>query len=205
MLIGFDRPAAEAFVNLTTGAALPEKGEIISLERPTREIVDSEEWLSFVERFGIASDRIVLLEAMTVAQNLAIAFDLELDPVPPEIRARVVALALDAGIEASQLDTPVADAAPLARSRIYLARALALDPAVLILEHPTASLSAEDAQLFAATVKRIAEKRGLTTIGLLMDERFARATGGRLLFWQPASGEMRPPSRFALRRLKRHF
>ena len=82
MLIGFDRPAAEVFVSLITGAALPDKGEVISLGRPTHDIADSDEWLAFVERFGIVSDRIVLLEAMTVAQNLAISFDLELDPVP---------------------------------------------------------------------------------------------------------------------------
>ena len=76
MLLGFDRPAAEVFVNLITGASLPDKGEVASLGRPTSAIADSDEWLAFVERFGIVSDRIVLLEAMTVAQNLAISFDL---------------------------------------------------------------------------------------------------------------------------------
>ena len=59
MLIGFDRPAAEVFVNLMTGAALPDEGEVISLGRPTREIKDSDEWLSFVEQFGIVSDRLM--------------------------------------------------------------------------------------------------------------------------------------------------
>ena len=62
MLIGFDRPAAEVFVNLITGASLPDKGEVASLGRPTSAIADSDEWLAFVERFGIVSDRIVLLE-----------------------------------------------------------------------------------------------------------------------------------------------
>jgi ABC-type branched-subunit amino acid transport system ATPase component len=198
MLIGFDRPAAAALVNLITGASLPEKGEVISLGRPTHEIVNSDEWLSFVERFGIASDRVVLLEAMTVAQNLAISFDLEIDPVPPDIRARVLSLAGEAGIDESSLETRVADAPPLLRARVYLARALALGPAVLILEHPTAGLPAGDAKEYAATVKRVSARRALTTVGLLMDEDFARATGGQLLYWQPATGELRPPSRFAL-------
>jgi ABC-type branched-subunit amino acid transport system ATPase component len=35
MLMGFDRPAAEVFVNLVTGAALPEQGEVTSLGRST--------------------------------------------------------------------------------------------------------------------------------------------------------------------------
>ena len=52
MILGFDRPAAEVFVNLITGASLPDKGEVASLGRPTSAIADSDEWLAFVERFG---------------------------------------------------------------------------------------------------------------------------------------------------------
>lgn len=190
MLLGFDRPAAEVFVNLITGASVPDKGEVASFGRGTSSIADSDEWLAFVERFGIVSDRVVLLDAMTVAQNLAISFDLELDPVPPTIMARVSALAAEVGIAAPSLDSVVADAAPLLRSKIHLARALALDPEILVLEHPTANLSPDDAKSFAAVVRTIAGQRRLTTIGLLMDETFAKASGGRLLTWQPATGEM---------------
>ena len=194
MLLGFDRPAAEVFVNLITGASLPDKGEVASLGRSTSAIADSDEWLAFVERFGIVSDRIVLLEAMTVAQNLAISFDLALEPVPPEIMTRVAALAAEAGIGGASLETRVTDAAPLLRAQIFLARALAFDPAILVLEHPTANLSPEEAEAFAAIVSKVSTRRSLTTIGLLMDEKFAKATGGRLLIWQPATGETRPPS-----------
>jgi ABC-type transporter Mla maintaining outer membrane lipid asymmetry ATPase subunit MlaF len=199
-VIGLDRPAAEVFVSLVTGAALPERGEVISLGRPTREIVNSDEWLAFVERFGIISDRLVLLEALTVAQNLAISFDLELDPIPADVVSRVSSLAGEVGIEPSLLDTRVSDAPALLRSRIHLARAIAADPAVLLLEHPTARLTAQEAREYADVVKHISETRRLTTLGLMMDEAFARAVGGRLIFWQPATGEMRPPPRFALRR-----
>ena len=194
MLIGFDRPAAEVFVNLITGASLPDTGEVESLGRSTRAIADSDEWLAFVERFGIVSDRIVLLEAMTVAQNLAISFDLDLEPVPPVIMTRVIQLGNEVGIDAHQLESRAGDVPPLVRSKIYLARALALDPAILVLEHPTANLPVGDAKAFAAIVSAVAARRGLTTVGVLMDEKFAKATGGRLLMWQPATGEMKERS-----------
>ena len=190
MLLGFDRPAAEVFVNLMTGASLPDTGDVTCLGRSTAAIADRDEWLRFVERIGIVSDRIVLLEAMTVAQNLAIAFDLNLEPVPPDVMTRVAALAAGVGIDAVTLDTPVAHAAPLLRSRIYLARALSLDPEIVVLEHPTANLSADDAKAYAAVVRTVSERRRLTVIGLLMDEKFAKATGGRLLTWQPATGKI---------------
>src|SRR5688572_30644450 len=190
MLVGFDRPAAEVFVNLITGASLPDKGHVVSLGRATTDIADSNDWLGFVERFGIVSDRIVLLEAMTVAQNLAISFDLNLDPVPPAIMSRVATLAAEVGIDPARLEMPIRDAASLLRSQIYLARALAFSPDVLVLEHPTAHLQPDDGKAFADIVKGVSQKRGLTTIGLLMDERFAKATGGRLLMWQPATGDV---------------
>ena len=194
MLIGFDRPSAEIFVNLVTGATLPDKGEVISLDRPTAAIATSDEWLTFVERFGIVSDRIVLLEAMTIAQNIAISFDLKLDPVPPEVMTRVTVLAGDVGIEAGALDARVGDISPLLRVQINLARALALDPQIVLLEHPTANLSPDESAQYAAIVKHAAGRRGLTVIGVLMDEKFAKATGGRLLFWQPATGELKERS-----------
>ncbi len=194
MLLGFDRPTAEVFVNLITGASLPDTGEVSILGRPTSAIADSDEWLAFTERFGIVSDRIVLLEGMTVAQNLAISFDLALEPVPPEIMTRVTRLAAEVGVDAASLNTRVADAAPLLRSQIFLARALALDPAIMVLEHPTANLSPDDAKAFATIVSAVSTRRGLTTVGLLMDERFAKATGGQLLVWQPATGKVCPPS-----------
>ena len=190
MLIGFDRPAAEVFVNLITGASLPDKGQVVSLGRPTTAIADSDEWLGFVERFGIVSNRIVLLDALTVAQNLAISFDLNLEPVPPAIMFRVSALAAEVGIEETRLETPVRDVTPLLLSQIYLARALAFSPDVLVLEHPTAHLQPDDGKTFADIIRLVSEKRRLTTIGLSMDERFAKATGGRLLMWQPATGEV---------------
>jgi ABC-type transporter Mla maintaining outer membrane lipid asymmetry ATPase subunit MlaF len=191
MLIGFDRPAAEVFVNLVTGATLPDRGEVVSLGRQTADITSSDEWLAFVERFGIISDRIVLLDAMTVAQNLAISYDLNLENISPEIMARVTALAHEAGIDAHNLDMRVSESSPLVRSQVYLARALALDPAVLLLEHPTANLAPDEAHQYAAIVKTVSDERSLTTVGLLMDEKFAKATGGRLMFWQPATGEIK--------------
>jgi ABC-type uncharacterized transport system ATPase subunit len=202
MLIGFDQPSAEVFVNLMMGVALPDRGDVIALERPTREIVDSAEWLAFADRFGMVSGRIVLLDAMTVAQNLAIAFDLQLDPVPADVHAKIAALANTVGIPEADLDLPVARAPALLRSRICLARALAFGPDVVLLEHPTASLTPDEAKEYALAVKHVFDERPTTIIGVLMDEVFAAGTGGRLLYWQPATGEVRAPSKLAQLRRK---
>src|SRR3954470_13610338 len=102
-LIGLDLAAAETFVNLITGAVLPDKGEIITLGERTTAILDSAVWLKFVEQFGFVSDRIALLDAFTAAQNLAIPFSLEIDPIPAGIQARVSALAAEVRISVAEL------------------------------------------------------------------------------------------------------
>jgi ABC-type transporter Mla maintaining outer membrane lipid asymmetry ATPase subunit MlaF len=187
-LTGLDLPAAETFVNLITGAVLPDKGEVITLSRTTSSIVDPDVWLKFVEQFGFVSDRIALLDSLTVAQNLAIPFSLEIDPIPPDVISRVAALAGEVGIAEAELVTGVGEASASLRARVRLARALALDPVVMVLEHPTATLAAAETKAYAVVLREIWQRRKLTLIALSMDERFGTALGGRLLVWQPATG-----------------
>jgi ABC-type transporter Mla maintaining outer membrane lipid asymmetry ATPase subunit MlaF len=190
-LIGLDLPASETFINLITGAVLPDTGEVVTLGRLTSSIVESDIWLKFAEQFGFVSDRIALLDALTVAQNLAIPFTLEIDPVPADAFSRAAALAEEVGIAPSELHPLTGEAGPLLRAKVRLARALALDPLVMVLEHPTATLSQEELKPYATTLGEIWERRKLTLVALSMDEKFGKALGGRLLVWQPASGEFK--------------
>ena len=195
-LLGFDEPAAEMFVNLITGATLPEKGSVRSLGLDTASIASGDDWLRFVERFGFVSRRIVLLEGMTVAQNLALPFDLELEPIRLDVVPRVTLLADEVQIDNNDLTTNVAQADAMLRARTWLARSLAHDPEMLVADHPSAGLSVEQSKTLAKLLREISERRRLTTIVLTMDEKFAREVGGRLLEWQPATGEFRARRRW---------
>ncbi len=130
------------FVNLVTGASLPDRGDVRLFGRSTAAIADSADWLTVVDRFGIVSARAVLLEALTVVQNLAMPFTLEVDPPSAEVRERAVALAAEVGLPDATLDRPVGELDAGGRSRVRFGRALALDPAIVVFEHPTAELSA---------------------------------------------------------------
>lgn len=189
-LIGVDAHAAAMFVNLATGAVLPDRGHVITLGRMTSEISGSDEWLAFVERIGFVSDRVVLLDAMTVAQNLALPFDLQLDPIPASIVSRVEQLATETGLRSSALSLKVGDASPLVRATVALGRAVALEPELLLLEHPTAQLSAEDARAYAAALRQLWERRRPAIVALTMDEKFAKGMGAAVREWRPVSGDL---------------
>ena len=58
-ILGLDQMSAEMFINLATGATLPDAGEIRVFGRATSAIADSTDWLATVDRFGIVSERAV--------------------------------------------------------------------------------------------------------------------------------------------------
>jgi putative ABC transport system ATP-binding protein len=183
-LLGFDRVAAEVLVNLVIGAALPDQGDVHAFGTSTRSITDVDAWLAAMPRFGILSERVVLLESLTVAQNLALPFSLEIDPVPVEVRKQVRALADEVGL-GPWLEEPVGTLGPGALQRARLGKALALGPRVLLAEHP---LPEDQVARFAADLVSIAAGRNLALLVMTADAAFARAASSRTLTVNPATG-----------------
>ena len=190
-LFGFDAAAAEVFVNLVTGASVPDEGDVSVDGQNTRDISTDTEWLASLDRFGIVTERAVLLEGMPLAANMALPFTLAIDPMPAEVRAKVEVLAAEAGLDPARLDAPVAALSAEDRVRAHLARALGTAPALLLLEHPTARLEPASAVAIGRTVHQVALARGLAWVALTEDEHFARGAGGTKLRLKPATGELR--------------
>jgi ABC-type transporter Mla maintaining outer membrane lipid asymmetry ATPase subunit MlaF len=189
-LLGFDQTTAEVFVNLVTGASLPDRGTVRLFGRATADIADSADWLNVIDRIGIVTRRAVLLDALTVVQNLAMPYTLEVEPPSPDIRDRAVALAREVGLVESCFDRPIAQLDPTGLFRARLGRALALDPGVLLLEHPTAEVPPADIVELAAQCRHVAAKRGIATLALTADRGFASAAAPRVLTLEPASGRL---------------
>jgi ABC-type transporter Mla maintaining outer membrane lipid asymmetry ATPase subunit MlaF len=190
---GLDAGAAEVLVNLVTGASLPDQGEVRVLGRLTAEIATGDEWLASLDRFGIISPRGVLLEAVTVEQNIAMVFDLMIDPVPPETAARVRELAAVCGI--SDVTAITGQTPPEIRARVHLARAVALEPALLVLEHPTAGISDAAREALANDVASVTAARRLAALIITQDDAFARIAADRALRLDGATGNLKPARR----------
>jgi ABC-type transporter Mla maintaining outer membrane lipid asymmetry ATPase subunit MlaF len=189
-LVGLDQPAAEILVNIVTGATLPDRGAVVAFGRPTAEIASGEEWLAAADRFGIVSERAVLLDALSVVQNLAIPFSLEIEPPTPTVRERAERLAAEVGLPPDITDRRVGELAAGLRARVRLARGIALDPEVLLLEHPSAGLPRPDARPFAAIVREVGTRRRVASLTLTADLEFATAAATRVLQFDPATGRL---------------
>jgi predicted ABC-type transport system involved in lysophospholipase L1 biosynthesis ATPase subunit len=200
-LLGLDKPMAEVFVNLVTGATLPDAGEVRLFGRDTASVADSAEWLALVDRFGIVSARAILLEPLTVLQNLAMPFTLDIDSLPEGIVLRARQLAEDVGLAEALLPRRVSDLNSVDRLRLRVARALALDPSILVLEHASAELPPDAGVAMAADIASAAMRRGCALVALTTDHQFAAAGASRVLTHEPASGRLSPGGRNWLGRI----
>jgi predicted ABC-type transport system involved in lysophospholipase L1 biosynthesis ATPase subunit len=193
-IVGFDRPAAEVFVDLATGATVPDAGEVRAFGQCTATIPNADAWLASLDRFGILSERAVLLDVLTALQNLAMPLTLEVDPLAENIRAQVTRVAAEVGIDAADLTRPVGTLDRAAQLRVRLGRALAANPLVLLAEHPNALLPDTEVPAFAADFTKIVAARAVASVTLTADPTFAAAVADEVLTLHPATGELKPAS-----------
>ena len=104
---------------------------------------------------------------------------LDIDPIPADVRETVETLARGVGLDVATLDQPASGLSRLDRMRLHLARALAVGPQALLLEHPTASLDPAGSRAFGEALRQVADARALAWIAFANDPAFAEAAGGR--------------------------
>jgi predicted ABC-type transport system involved in lysophospholipase L1 biosynthesis ATPase subunit len=193
-IAGLDAQAAEMLVGLLTGAVLPDQGEVHLLGKSTHDVADSEAWLAMLDDVGIVTDRAVLIGQFAVEQNIAIPFTLQVDPLTDDVRPRVQRLAQEVGLREADLGRPVGQSSPEVVARVHLARALALDPALLIAEHPSAALPRGAVKAYAEDIARVARAREMAVLAITADPAFSDALGGQTLTHDPATGALRARS-----------
>jgi ABC-type lipoprotein export system ATPase subunit len=189
-IAGIDAAGAEVMLNLVTGASLPEEGEVRVFGHRTADIANGDEWIASLDSFGIVSDRAVLLEAATLAQNLALPLTLEIDPLSADTLERVQVLAEQCDIAAPWLERRAGDVPADVRARTHLARAIALGPQLLLMEHPTAALEESERARYGTVVARVCEARALTLLVITQDPVFASVAAHKTLTLQPGTGQL---------------
>lgn len=194
---GLDAAAAEVLVSLITAAYRPDEGEVRLFGQATADITDYDGWLAMLDGVGLVTERAVLLAQCTVAQNLALPFTLEIEPIRADVLPQVQALARESGLAESLLDTRVGSADPETVQRVRVGRALALRPRLVVAEHPSAPLPRAAVPGFANDLARVVAARGATLLSLSADREFTRALGGTALTLDPRTGTLARPGLLA--------
>jgi len=134
-------------------------------------------------RVGLVFQHYALFKHMTVARN--IAFGLEVRPgrsrpMPAEIGSRVEGLLALTQIEGLGGRYP-AQLSGGQRQRVAVARALAVEPRLLLLDEPFGALDSKVRKELRAELRRIHDATGVTTILVTHDQEEAMALADRVV------------------------
>jgi ABC-type transporter Mla maintaining outer membrane lipid asymmetry ATPase subunit MlaF len=190
-IIGPDQPAAEVLIGLITGGSLPDAGEVRVFGRSTTDVTTGDEWLASLDRFGIVTDRAALLEALTALQNLAVPFSLDIEPPPEPVRERAAALGAELLLGSAVHAVRAGDLDGSGRLRLRVARALAFDPALVLLEHPSTSVPPREVAAVARDIRAALVRRGAASLTVTADRAFAMSIASRVLVLDPATGRLK--------------
>ena len=149
--ISFDVPAGQAFCLLgrsgtgksvtlrhIVGLVRPDSGHVYVEDRDITGLA-GRELASVRKRMGFLFQNAALFDSMSVGDNVAFPMRRHTDWSDGEIRARATQKLADVGLE-KEFDKMPADLSGGMKKRAGLARAMALDPSVLLVDEPSAGL-----------------------------------------------------------------
>jgi phospholipid/cholesterol/gamma-HCH transport system ATP-binding protein len=167
-IVGGSGSGKSVLLRTMLGLRVPNSGTVaIGGREITR--MDSRELRDVKRRYGVTFQHGALFTSLTVAENvtLPVAEAMDLDDAAlaqlVELRLRMVGLPLDAAAKhPAQLSGGMV-------KRVALARALALDPALLFLDEPTAGLDPIAASAFDELVLYLRQTLRLTVVMVTHD------------------------------------
>jgi simple sugar transport system ATP-binding protein len=157
-MVGANGAGKSTLIKIICGYYAPDQGEIFIDGEPVRFSTPQEAYQKGIQTVHQIINQGVV-QNMTVAENLALADLLAADggffhrPKAVKLRAAEIAAKMDLGY--LDLDAPVEDLAQSDRQMIAIARALASNPKLLILDEPTSSLSDKEAERLFTTLFKL--------------------------------------------------
>lgn len=132
------------------------------------------------KKIGFLFQQAALYDSLTIGENVAFPLDRHKALPASERRERVHALLSSVGMEAYPNKLPSEISGGM-QKRVGLARALALEPVILLFDEPTAGLDPITAAEISNLILELKKKNGITSIMVTHDIRAARAFSNRLV------------------------
>ena len=138
-------------------------------------------------RFGFLFQAAALFDSMTVAQNVAFPLRQHTAKSDREILDAVVSRLADVGLSESVLNKKPAELSGGMRKRVGLARALVLDPEIMLYDEPTTGLDPIMGDVINELILRSRRRNPVTSVLVTHDMRTARKVADRIAMVYPLS------------------
>lgn len=133
------------------------------------------------QRIGFLFQNAALFDSITVGENVAFPLRRHTDLGDADVRARVGTLLEQVGL-GRDYDKMPADLSGGMRKRAGLARAMALEPPILLVDEPSAGLDPVTAAEIDALLVELKHRAGTTLVVVTHNIPSARAIGDTLIF-----------------------
>jgi len=184
-VLGRSGTGKSVLLKLLIGLQKPDNGEIeINGEEITSMPIDE---LNRVRKsVGFLFQGAALYDSLTVEENVAFPLRRHSKMNDGERRHRVRELLAAVGVEDAASKMP-ADISGGMQKRVGLARALALDPEIMLLDEPTAGLDPITADEINSLIRRLQEKHETSSIVVTHDMRSVRTVADRVALLKEGS------------------
>jgi phospholipid/cholesterol/gamma-HCH transport system ATP-binding protein len=138
-------------------------------------------------RFGFLFQQAALFDSMTIAQNVGFPLRQHSGKGPEEIRGIVSARLAEVGLPENILEKKPAELSGGMRKRVGLARALALEPEVILYDEPTTGLDPIMSDVINELILGTRRHHPVTSIVVTHDMRTAQKVADRVVMLYPLS------------------
>lgn len=170
---------------------------IIGLLKPTggRALFDGEELADMSEReltrqrirFGFLFQQAALFDSMTIAQNVAFPLRQHTSKGAEEIREIITARLSEVGLREDVLEKKPAELSGGMRKRVGLARALAMEPEIILYDEPTTGLDPIMSDVINELIISTRRQHPVTSVLVTHDMRTAKKVADRIVMLYPLS------------------
>ncbi|MGO8688180.1 MAG: ABC transporter ATP-binding protein [Thermoguttaceae bacterium] len=138
-------------------------------------------------RFGFLFQQAALFDSLTVAENVGFPLRQHTAAGADEIRQVVLSRLAEVGLPESVLGQKPAELSGGMRKRVGLARALALEPEVMLYDEPTTGLDPIMGDVINELILSTRRRHPVTSVLVTHDMRTARKVAGRVVMLYPLS------------------
>ena len=136
-------------------------------------------------RYGFVFQNAALFDSMTVGQNVAFPLRQHRSYTPAEIKEIVHERLAEVGLPDSIVEKKPAELSGGMRKRVGLARALVLDPELMLYDEPTTGLDPIMSDVINELILRTRRRYTVTSIVVTHDMRTARKVADRVVMLYP--------------------
>jgi len=183
-VIGESGCGKTVFLKTLIGLTHPTKGDV-RFEGKKLSDLNEREIAQQRTRYGFLFQGAALFDSLTVVQNVAFPLKEHTDKSPAEIRETVMKKIAEVGLPKEALEKRPAELSGGMRKRVGLARALAMNPEIMLYDEPTTGLDPIMSDVINQLIMNTRKLYSVTSIVVTHDMNTVRRVADRVVMMYP--------------------